>query len=705
MPLGVSGELSIGGDCVARGYLGRPALTAAKFVPDACAGIPGARLYRSGDLVRRRHDGELDFLGRWDSQVKIRGYRVEPAEVEATIDRHPTVRESAVLAREDERGEPSLVAYLVAGAEPVPPLGELHLFLADRLPRHMLPAAIVCVAEFPRTAGGKVDRRRLGELAPAPGVGPAARCLGSPLTEIVAGVWREVLGIEAVGEDDDFFALGGHSLQATRVAARLRQVLGVEMPLRRLFDAPRLKDLASAVARARRAEEGEPEPPLLRLGPSGERPVSFAQRRLWLVDQLDPGNPSYNVPSALLIEGLLHPPLLVRALGEVARRHEVLRTVFHADGGEPRPIVLPWAPLTVPVIDLGGVAGAGEAEPDLVEREARLGFDLGRGPLLRARLLRLADRRHVLLLTMHHIVSDGWSISILVRETCALYRAFGNGASPPLAALPIQYQDFAAWQRRWFDGEREQAQRRYWRRQFGGQLLPLRLPDGRSQPAVSDRGASLAFALPPALSVAVRSAAGLHGCTLFMLLLAALQAVLHRRTGQQQVVVGTEIANRHRVEVEGLIGFFVNILLLKTDLGGDPTLAELLDRVRSVTLDAYDNQDFPFDLLLQELQPQREELRLSIPQVVLVHENAPTEELRLPDLSFESIGRRNDRSKFDLLLVSTDRGESVAGTWRYRLDLFEAAFVQQLHRDFEALLAVMVADPQRRLGVLELPSD
>ncbi|HLL45257.1 MAG TPA: amino acid adenylation domain-containing protein, partial [Longimicrobiaceae bacterium] len=550
VPVGVPGELWIGGAGVARGYLGRPALTAGTFVPDAFGGAPGARLYRSGDRVRWTAEGELEFLGRVDTQVKVRGFRVEPGEIEAALRRHPGVRECAVVARE-EGGDRQLVAYLAGDVD----VGALRERLRAGLPAHMVPAAIVVLETLPLTPSGKLDRRAL----PAPEFGSAEERYVAPRTpaeEVLAGIWAEVLGVERVGVAENFFDLGGHSLLATRVVSRIREVLAVELPLRALFEAPTVAGLAERAEAALSEGAGVRLPPIVPVPRDGSPlPLSFAQARLWFIDQLEPGSATYNMAFPLRLRGALDARALAAALTGLARRHESLRTVFAAVDGEPAQVVLPAAPVPLPAVDLGALPEAArQAEVlRLAAEDAGRPFDLARGPLLRATLVRAEEGEHALLVCMHHVVSDGWSMGIFFRELSAMYEAFVEGRPSPLPELPVQYADFAVRQRAHLTDEVLRTQSRYWRERLAGMPPLLELPTDRPRPAVAgDRGGALGFALSSDMTQALRALARREGATLFTVLLAGFQALLSRYAGSADVPVGTAVAGRSRLETEGL---------------------------------------------------------------------------------------------------------------------------------------------------------
>ncbi len=738
LPIGVPGELYVGGPGLARGYLGRPELTAERFVPDPTAAEPGARLYRSGDQVRLRPSGELDYLGRLDQQVKIRGFRVELGEIESALAAHPAVAGAAVLALPGAGGSPRLVAYV----EPRPGeawqqaggLAALRPFLALRLPEHMLPALCVAIDKLPLTANGKLDRRALPppeQLAAPAAAGAAAP--RTPFEELVAGIWSEVLGLPRVGAEDDFFDLGGHSLLATQVVSRIREALGVELPLSALFARRTVAQLAQWAAAAVE-ERHQVSVPQLRPAPrGGELPLSYAQQQLWFVAQLAPGDASYNLPLALRLAGPLQPAALARALAAIVRRHEVLRTVFPAVDGKPSQRILP-ARVGLRIATLAGLPGARRQEETRrrLEAEARRPFDLAAGPLLRAVLLRLEDQESVLLLTLHHIVCDGWSLGVLVNEMATLYDmppaadqtspaapSDDAGPAPPsddagpsaaglpaatdragLPPLPVQYADFAVWQRAWLQGEVLDRLLAYWRRQLAN-LPQLRLPLDRPRLAVpSSRGAACRLALSGELTEALRGLARSRGMTLFVVLLAAFKAVLHARSGQLDVVVGSDVAGRGHLNLEPLIGFFVNQVVLRSDLSGDPSFEQLLRRVRETALAAYAHQDLPFDRLVEALRPARELALTPLFQAKLVLQNTPRTAPRLASCEVTPIAAGSGAVKFDLLLNLREAPSGLLGTCEYRSELMDHRTVAALLADYRLLLERVAAAPDTRLGAL-----
>ncbi|HEV7509114.1 MAG TPA: amino acid adenylation domain-containing protein [Thermoanaerobaculia bacterium] len=723
VPPGAVGELAIGGVQVARGYRGRPDLTAERFVPDPF-GPQGGRLYRTGDLCRHRPGGEIEYLGRLDDQVKIRGFRIEPREIEIALAAQPQVREAAVVVRQvmrqDGAGERSLLACVVPAAADagVATAAELRAALAARLPPYMVPAFAFGRA-LDRLPNGKLDRRSLARWSPLALPGRPLEALEAPRTpleELLAGLFAEVLGVDRLGVEESFFEHGGHSLAAMRLIARIREALGTELPLHRVFEAPTVAALARAVAGEARSDRSV-APPLVPVSRATPLPLSFAQQRLWFLHRLEPESPVYNMPAALHLPGRLDRAMLAAALGEVARRHESLRTRCIAiDGelGEPVQVVDPPAPVPVPEIDLAGLPAVRRLEEArrLAREEALRPFDLGDpegGPLLRTALVRLGEAEQLLLLTMHHVISDGWSLRVLARELSALYDAGLERRPSPLPELAIQYGDYAVWQRGWLRGEVLEAELAHWRARLAGAPPVLDLPLDRPRPArLSSRGASRALALPPALLPLLQALARRQGVTLFMAVLAAFQALLGRISNTDDVSVGSPVAGRGQLRTEGLIGFFVNTLVLRTDLSGAPSFAELLARVRETSLAAYAHQDLPFEKLVEELHPQRDLGLAPLYQVSFVLDSEPLPALRLGDVEASLWPLETEIEKFDLSLTLGVGAEGLSGAMGFRSDLFDGTTIERLAGSFARLLAGAVAAPllflQQRLPELPLLS-
>lgn len=706
VPIGVPGELYIGGDGLAQGYLNLPELTAERFVPHPFAEEAGARLYKTGDLVRYRGDGQIEFIGRTDFQVKIRGFRIELGEIETVLATHEAVRESVVIAREDVPGDKRLVAYIVLDGDAVDQaLNDVKQFLREKLPAHMLPSFYVNLEALPLTANGKVDRRAL----PAPErqhtdatdsyVAPR-----TPVEELLSSIWADVLQVERVGVQDDFFELGGHSLLATQLISRVRLTFGVEVPMRALFDAPTIAGLLAHVEQRAQGESRQetPIPPAAQDGPS---PLSYAQERMWFLDQFAPGAATYHIPVALRLQGELDTKSLERSLEEVIRRHPSLRTVFVTVDGQPVQRVQEHAEWALPVVELSASSAeerGTELQRQLAE-EAKLPFDLSAGPLVRATLFKRDAEDHVLMLTMHHIISDGWSMGVLVREISALYSAFVQGGEATLPELPIQYADFASWQREWLQGETLAGQFAYWKETLAGELPVLQLPTDRPRPALQTMdGAVHRFTLPTALSSELKKLSRREGATLYMTLLAAFQTLLHRYTGAEDILIGSPIAGRNRAELEGLIGMFVNTLVLRTDLSGDLSFRELLERVRHVTLAAYEHPDLPFEKLVNELQPNREMSHSPLFQVMFDLQNTPLGDIQLTGLGTELLDVETGTAKFDMMLNMREEETGVSGVLEYNSHLFDASTISRMMEHFQTLLESIASQPEAKLSSLEL---
>ncbi len=703
-PIGVAGELYLGGEGVARGYLERPALTAERFVPDPF-GKPGSRVYRSGDLTRGRPDGVVDYLGRVDHQVKIRGFRIELGEIEARLREQASVGETVVVAQEGPTGK-QLVAYVV----PLDPTllddavaqstgrETLRRALKTRLPDYMVPTHLMFLERMPLTPNGKLDRKGL----PLPDVSQMQQVYVAPESELeqqVAAIWAQILGVERVGLADHFFESGGHSLLAMQVISRLRQLLGREVPLRTMFEQPRLQGFVETLCNSHESQAS-----VLQILPvSRQQPLalSYAQERQWFLWQLDPHSAAYHVPSTLRLRGWLDHAALQRSFDSLVARHESLRTQVHQDEGQAFQIIRENG--TVDILH----EQVNEADMQRrVETEIAQPFDLQQGPLLRVTLLRLAEDDHVLVLVQHHIVSDGWSMQVMVDELVQLYAAYSQGQDLQLPALPIQYADYAQWQRDWMTGGERDRQMGYWQALLGGEPSVLELPLDRPRPSVqSFRGASLEIKLAPALVEGLKALAQREDVTLFIVLLASFQALLHRYSGQQDIRVGVPIANRNRVETERLVGFFVNTQVLKGDFDAQLTVTQLLQQAKHRALDAQSHQDLPFEQLVEALQPERSLSRNPLFQVLFNHQSqarlASTSQ-QLPDLRIESLEWGTQTAQFDL---SLDTQETVDGLWAtltYATDLFDAATPNRMARHWQNLLQAMLDDPHQRVAQLPL---
>lgn len=719
VPIGVAGELYIGGDGIARGYFNRPALTASAFVPDPFSAAPGRQLYRTGDRVRHRPDGTLEFLGRQDSQVKVRGHRIELGEVEAHLQQHPHVDQAVVIARTDGAGEQSLVAYGVLASGCSLSIQALRQFLRQHLPEFMLPSAWVALPALPLTPNGKIDRRTLPAPTSDRDAAPTIEQLPqTPTEQQLATLWRDVLSVNVVGLHDNFFDLGGHSLLATQLLSRIRATFETELPLRYLFEEPTLAAQAARLDSMGQQShkdallQGDDMVPVLQHRPiTDDIPLSFAQERLWLVDQLHPGGVAYNESAAVRLEGNLDLSAFHRALMALIARHEILRTALVEKQGRPIQTIFPTVEMALPVVDLQGLSPDQQAIEihRLAIAESRHSFILTQPPLLRSTVIWLSDRQVVMLFTLHHLIFDGWSAGVLLQELATLYSLYTAGDEVPSAALlpdlPIQYADFTLWQRQWLTGDRLESQLSYWRRQLGGQLPTLPLPFDYPRPAVSNlAGRTLNVSLPLSLLETLQNLSQRQGVTLFMTLLAAFQSMLYRITGQTDIIVGTDIANRNRAELEGLIGFFVNLLVLRTDLNGNPSFHDLLQRVRKVTLEAYEHQDLPFATLVDVLQVDRQAGITPLVPVLFVLQNAPTSPITLPQVTLTPLAMEDETAKFDLALFLRETPQELEVSWNYSTELFEAQTIERLAQNFSTLLQHLSTHPDALLDDLPLLS-
>ncbi|MEV0396635.1 amino acid adenylation domain-containing protein, partial [Polymorphospora rubra] len=699
VPIGVPGELYMAGDGLAHGYLGRTDLTAEKFLPDPFTTQPGARMYATGDVVRWRPDGNIEFVGRVDRQVKIRGLRIELGEIEHVLNGHPAIRHCTVVVREPGTPRAFLAAYVVPGAGQEVRDGELRGYLANRLPLHMVPATVVPMTELPLTSSGKVDEARLPVPEP---VGDGRDAPPETDTERrLAQIWQGLLDVDAgsVGVHDSFFNLGGNSLQATQLISRIRDGFGVSVDPRQLFVHPTLEQLGKLV-------DGGEVAATDRIGPvdlDGARPVSHQQQGLWFLHQLDPDSPVYHIPIVLRLRGDLDAAALRGALAGLVGRHEALRTRFVASDGVPHQVIDPppdgW-PLPVTGTDPAGLAG-------WIADQARRPFDLGAGSGLRTSLARLADDDHVLLIVLHHIIADGWSVGVVTAELPVFYEAARTGGTAALAPLAVQPADHAAWQRRTLDGALLAQQLGYWRQRLAD-LPELEFPTDRPRPAQPAGAGALANRKVPAdLAGRLRDLARAEQTSFLAVLLAGFLVVLNRHTGQDDLVVGSVFSGRTRSEIEPLVGYFANTLVLRTDVTGDPTFRELVHRCRDTVLGATAHQDVPFGTLVDTLRPERVPGRNPLFQVSFTLQTSGVTggELRLGGTTVEPVGFDWDRARFDLAISAADPGEGgVDLNVEYSTELFDADRIDRLLDHLAAVYAQAVDAPDGRIGDLDLLS-
>lgn len=752
VPVGITGVLYLGGECLAHGYLNRPALTAERFIPDPFSRVPGARIYKTGDLVRYAGSGDIEFVGRNDFQVKIRGMRIELPEVELALAQHPAVREAVVTVHQDGPASGKrLAGYVVPQPDATITPKELREFLRERLPEHMVPFHFTILAAFPLTSSGKINRLAL----PSPEKSiEAAEGYVEPKTAVekaLAAIFGDVLDAQAVGLSDNFFDLGGHSLMATQIASRIREAFRIELPVRAIFEEPTVGGLSRLILLEendrRRIERTAELLVEFSSGPASERnglpgtneqilnidvnsnglpganpekihtavpvaskvlrtaPVSFAQQRLWFLHQYDPQSTLYNLPAALRLKGQVHITALEKSLNEIVRRHESLRTTFDISGEKPIQIIHEPSSWRLQLTDLQNLADVErqQLQNQLIADEADRPFDLAKGPLLRTHLLCISPIDHIFLVTMHHIVSDGWSIQVFIREFAALYDANCRNESFSLPELPIQYADFASWQREWLQGAVLSEQLGYWKEQLANAPQLLELPADRPRPVYKTfHGAAVLFDVPQSLAGEVVQLGRLEGTTLFMTLLAAFYVLLYRYTGQEDLLVGTPIAGRNRRDVEGLIGFFINTLVMRARLSGQMSFRQLLQHVREICLQAYTHQDVPFEKLVEELHPERNLSHSPLFQTVFHLQNVLNEELHLAGVAVSTVETDIKKAKFDLSLAISETSNGLKGILNYNTDLFDAGTIRRMATHFQKLLESAVRNPGEQIACMPI---
>jgi amino acid adenylation domain-containing protein len=705
LPIGVSGELYIGGVGVARGYLNRPELTKKKFLEvksnnySLIPQFPPTLLYKTGDLARYLTNGNIEYIGRIDNQVKLRGFRIELGEIEAVLTRHPGVREAVVIVKDEGQ---SLVAYVVLQQSETS-IKELRCFLQQQLPEYMIPNAFVVLDAFPLTTNGKVNRRALSKIDAVASTRESSYIApDTPVKEILTGIWGQILNLDRVSIEDNFFELGGHSLLATQVISQVRKTFQVEIPLGELFSAPTIAQFSQVIEKAIASKTNLDVLPLKPVARNSNSPLSFAQQRLWVLQQLEPDSAAYNGSNALIIDGNINLEALTASINEIISRHEILRTSFELIDGQVIQNITNQLKISLPIINLQNLS---ETEQQIeVKRltaiDAQKPFDFTQAPLLRLNLIKLETEKHLLLVTMHHIISDAWSAGIFIKEISALYQAFSTEKPSPLSELPIQYADFAVWQQQWLQGKVLENQLSYWKQQLQDAKTTLKLPRDKFSNEITATGKQYHFALSSELSQNLETLCQQQGVTLFMTLLTIFNTLLYSYSQQEDILIGSPIANRNRSEIEELIGFFVNTLALRTDLSNNPSFKELLQRVRKISLDAYAYQDIPFEKLVAELQPERYRDRSPFFQVWFVLQNAPTAELKLSGLNLTLLDVETGIVRHDLKLDLTKTESGIKGFFEYKQDLFSEGAIANFVQRFKTIVSLIIQQPELKLDEL-----
>jgi pristinamycin I synthase-3/4 len=697
-PAEVVGDLYIAGEALARGYLNRPGLTAERFVADPFAAT-ASRMYRTGDLARWRHDGTLEFLGRCDQQIKLRGFRIELGEIEAALKSQPGVAHAAVIVHEDGASGKELIAYLVPSGEELLNSATLHQNLSARLPDYMVPSAFVSLAALPLTPNGKLDRRAL----PAPERQTESyRTPRTPEEEILCGIFADLLSLDRVGVNDNFFALGGHSLTATRLVSQIRATLQVDVPLKLLFEAPSVAQLAPHLRGAHKTRI-----PLVRQARPERLPLSNSQQRLWFIDQLEGSSAQYNLPEALRLRGELDVPALRQSIQTIVQRHETLRTHFAYADGDPFQIIRPEFNVDLPIEDISTLRESEQQKVVLaaLNQEFEQPFDLSRGSLFRMRLYKLGERDHIFLRTLHHIISDGWSQAVFNNEFMQLYEAFHKGEANPLQPLTVQYADYAIWQRRWLTAEKVESDLQYWKKQLAGIPEQLDLPKDRPRQARRTYGADVCSITVPSETLAgLKRVCRAYDATLYMTLLSTFALLLQRYSGQDDIVVGSPIANRQDSQLEHLIGFFVNSLIMRVRVNAGESFPELLAAVRGTALEAYQHQDLPFERLVEELSPERRLNAAPIFQVIFALQNAPMAAEDFRDLQVEAVAADEPRVRIDLEVHAVEHNGVLDLHWLYSRDLFDQWRMEQMAAHYLRLLETVAGSPQQQVADFELLS-
>jgi len=682
-PVGVKGELFIGGVSLARGYYKKPHLTAERFIPNLYSNIPGDRLYKTGDIARFLPDGNIEFLGRSDYQIKLRGFRIELGEIENAISEFKNIKDSVVVVKDDTNGDKRLIAYFLQKGNSIIDTIKLREFVSGRTPDYMIPSAFIRMDQFPLTPNGKIDRKCL----PEPDQGEIQKSLEldyiaprNPTEKIIAGIWSEILAIEKIGIKHNFFLLGGHSLLATQVISRIKTELKVNLPLRFIFEKPTVSDLTSEVEKIKLTSNGQEEEKMVPRAIQENIPLSFAQERLWFLDQIEPNSPFYNMPESYRIKGIIDLNILETCFNDIIIRHESLRTFFISEDGNPYQSIQDSYKLEIPLIDLSNLplTERDEESKVIIEEESKTPIPISKVPLFRIKIIKYDENDHIFLMTIHHIISDDWSTKVIIKELTALYQSYQQRTKLIIPPLKIQYADYSIWQREWLKDERLQTHIDYWKNQLTGIPTLLELPTDHSRPNVQTfNGDYITFNIPSSVTSSIASISSEENVTSFMLLLTAFKLLLYKLSGQEDICVGTPSANRNREEIEPLVGFFVNTLALRTNCSGSLTFQELISIIKETTLGAYAHQDLPFETIVDSINPERNLSHSPIFQVMFVYQNAAGKTMDgSSELSITPIDSHSKTSKFDLTLFVVDTGDSVGGAFEYNTDIYEKSTIE-----------------------------
>ncbi len=702
-PVGVTGELHISGINLARGYLGKPGLTAEKFIPDPYSGIPGARMYKTGDLVKIHENGKIEFIGRIDNQVKLRGFRIELGEIENVLVEHPDIDVAAVVVKESPNKDKMLAAFVQLNDKDNFNKTKIFEYLKNKLPDYMIPATLTVLDEMPITINGKIDRKKLRgleteELDKAEYVAPE-----SPTQILLANIWKELTGANEVGLNDNFFNLGGHSILATQAVSRIREAFGVEVSLKDFFEMKNLGELARFIEDHSQSISKEIQNPVEKIKRDGVLPLSFSQQRLWFLNQFAPEGSSYNIPAILELEGELNPDALNYAVNKMIERHEVLRSSFHSVNGKPQVKIDDKFEYKIEILDLSNDDNKEEKTKEILNEIIRMPFDLSKLPLFNIKLIKTKPDTHICAIVMHHIISDGWSIGVIVNEISELYKSFITSEEPELEELKIQYVDYAAWQKNILTGETLEKEIEYWKNELNGASFVLEIPTDKPRPQVQTFNGSLVnFNLSEELSNKIEKISSQLNITPYMFLLGAFEILLSKYSRQSEFIIGTPIANRTKLETEKLIGFFVNTLAIRATVNKNMTVQELMKTVRAKMLSAYSHQSLPFEKLVEVIQPERDTSRSPLFQVAFVFQNAPASAIELPGLKVKQYEIEGVTANYDVTLYMQKKTGVFAGTFEYNTDLFYKETIEKIIKEFSNLLEKLTGDTKEKIKNISL---